>query len=105
ITTWMNACDLFVLPSLNEGNPTVLVEAFGTGTPYVGTNVGGIPEIVNSEKLGLLCDSGNSKALAQVVVQALKKEWNKSIINRYARQYTWENITNKIIKIHNRLIE
>jgi len=39
----LNACDLFVLPSLNEGNPTVLPEVLGCGKPFVGTMVGGSP--------------------------------------------------------------
>jgi glycosyltransferase involved in cell wall biosynthesis len=101
----MNACDLFVLPSLNEGNPTVLVEAFGTGTPYVGTNVGGIPEVITGEHLGLLCDRGNSKALSEVIIKALKIEWDGAIINNYAQKHTWQNITKKIIKIHKCFIE
>jgi len=40
IPLWMNACDLFILPSLNEGNPTVIFEALGCGKPIVGTKVG-----------------------------------------------------------------
>ena len=33
IPIWMNACDIFVLPSLAEGNPTVMFEALGCGKP------------------------------------------------------------------------
>ena len=54
IPMWMNACDIFVLPSLNEGNPTVLFECLGCGKPFVGTRVGGIPEIVISDDYGFL---------------------------------------------------
>lgn len=39
----MNACDIFMLPSLSEGNPTVLVECLGRGTPFMGTDVVGVP--------------------------------------------------------------
>jgi len=48
IPIWMNACDLFVLPSLSEGNPTVMFECLGCGKPFVGTKVGGEPEIITS---------------------------------------------------------
>jgi len=48
LSIWMNACDLFVLPSLSEGNPTVMFECLGCGKPFVGTKVGGEPEIITS---------------------------------------------------------
>ena len=37
----MNACDLFVLPSLNEGNPVVMFEALGCRKPFVGAGSAG----------------------------------------------------------------
>lgn len=52
IPLWINACDLFVLPSLNEGNPTVMFECLGCGKPFIGTKVGGIPEIITSDDYG-----------------------------------------------------
>ena len=60
IPLWMNASDLFVLPSLNEGNPTVMFEALGCGKPFVGSKVGGVPEVITSEEYGLLVEPGNS---------------------------------------------
>ena len=48
IPIWMNACDVFVLPSLNEGNPTVMFECLGSWRPFVGRDVGGVREIIIS---------------------------------------------------------
>lgn len=56
---WMNSCDIFLLPSLQEGNPTVMFEALGCGKPYVGTNVGGVSEIIVNNNLGLLVKPKN----------------------------------------------
>ena len=56
IPIWLNSCDLFVLPSLIEGNPTVMFESIGCGKPFIGTDVGGIPEVIISNKYGLLCE-------------------------------------------------
>ena len=44
-----NSCDLFVTPSLADNYPNVLIEAMACGLPCVGTNVGGIPEIITSK--------------------------------------------------------
>ncbi len=51
---WINAADVFVLPSLIEGNPTVMFECLGCGKPFVGTRVGGIPEHITGEEIGYL---------------------------------------------------
>jgi len=81
---WMNASDLFVLPSLNEGNPTVMFEALGVGLPFVGSMVGGVPEIITSEDYGLLCPPGDPGSLAEKILTALEKDWDREKIRSYA---------------------
>jgi teichuronic acid biosynthesis glycosyltransferase TuaC len=46
IPLWMNAADLFCLPSIREGRPNVILEALACGTPVVASNVGSIPEMI-----------------------------------------------------------
>lgn len=100
IPIWMNACDLFVLPSLNEGNPTVMFECLGCGKPFVGTKVGGIPEVIVSDDYGLLCDPAKPKELAENILLALDKSWDEEKILYYAEQYRWENIAEQIQQIY-----
>lgn len=64
--------DLFVLPSINEGLGMVLVEAYAFGKPVVATNVGGIPEVVEDKKTGLLTPPKDSKKLAQAIIELLE---------------------------------
>lgn len=52
----MQKCDIFVLPSIYEGIPMTLIEAMGTGMPILASNVGGIPDMIENEKSGLLCE-------------------------------------------------
>lgn len=104
IPTWMNACDVFVLPSLNEGNPTVMFEALGCGKPFVGTDVGGVSEIIVSEDYGLLVEPRNSTDLVRKIEVALEKKWNNQKINRYAQQFTWENIAKEVTDLYCKVI-
>ncbi|USS41054.1 glycosyltransferase [Thermococcus aggregans] len=99
LALWMNAADLFVLPSLSEGNPTVMFEALGVGLPFVGTAVGGVPEIITSEDYGLLCPPADPECLAEKILIALEKEWDREKIRKYAEQFTWENIARQIIRV------
>ncbi len=100
IPLWMNAADLFVLPSLSEGNPTVMFEALGVGLPFVGTAVGGVPEIITSEDYGLLCPPADPECLAEKILIALEKEWDREKIRKYAEQFTWEEIAKRVINIY-----
>lgn len=56
LPNWLNAADVFVLPSHREGHPKVLLEAMSCGLPCVGTNVEGIREVIRDGENGLLCD-------------------------------------------------
>jgi len=100
IPIWMNACDLFVLPSLSEGNPTVMFECLACGKPFIGTKVGGIPEIIISEEYGLLCEPANPYKLAEKILIALDKQWDSRKIITYAGQFVWENIANEILNVY-----
>ncbi len=56
--------DIFVLPSLAEGIPVVLMEAMSSGVPCVSTPVNGIPELIQHERTGLLATPGDVESLA-----------------------------------------
>jgi glycosyltransferase involved in cell wall biosynthesis len=48
VLDWLSAGDIYVQPSHTEGLPRSLIEAMSVGLPCVGTNVGGIPELLDS---------------------------------------------------------
>ncbi len=100
IPIWLNACDLFVLPSLSEGNPTVMFEAFGCGKPFVGTSVGGVPEVITSDEYGLLVAPADPGGLAGAILEALDRDWNRTAIRAFSERYTWENISREILGVY-----
>jgi glycosyltransferase involved in cell wall biosynthesis len=105
IALWMNACDIFVLSSLAEGNPIVMFEALGCGKPFIGTNVGGIPEIIKDDRLGFIVKSANSSELSAALINALMKNWDKDYILSCSKQYTWRNIAKETMAIYNGILE
>jgi len=68
------AADLFVLPSLAEGLPVVLMEALAKGVPVVSSGMMGIPELVEHNRGGLLVPPGDHRALADALEQMLRDE-------------------------------
>lgn len=65
-------CDAFVLPSLMEGLPVVLMEAMALGKPVVAPHVAGIPELVEHRITGLLFRPGDWGDLAEKTMQLIK---------------------------------
>ena len=64
------SCDLLVLPSFTESFGLVLIEALACGKPVIGSNVGGIKEII-TEDVGLLIDPNDSTDLANAIDRIL----------------------------------
>lgn len=52
-----------------ENMPYSIVEAFAAGTPVVGTNIGGIPELVDEGNTGFICESGDVKSMADSILR------------------------------------
>jgi glycosyltransferase involved in cell wall biosynthesis len=73
IPLWMNACDVFCLPSHNEGCPNVVLEAMACGAPIVATNVGGIPELIVPGIDGELVPAREPKALSAAIESVLNR--------------------------------
>lgn len=65
------AFDVFALPSLSEGLAIALIEAMALGRPAVVTRVGGLTEVVEHRKQGLVVNAGNPAALADSIVTLL----------------------------------
>lgn len=65
----MQAADVFVLPSLWEGLPLVLLEAMAAGTPVVGSAIDGISEVVTDDETGLLTPPDDPDALAAALLR------------------------------------
>lgn len=98
LINWINASDLFVLPSLNESFGVVQLEAMACGKPIVATKNGGSEEIIINNKIGLLVSSKNSIQLSKAIIKSFNINWDNKYIQNYAKNFQWNKICHQIYK-------
>jgi glycosyltransferase involved in cell wall biosynthesis len=68
---YLRAADLFVMPSEREGLPNALLEALNCGLPAVATQIGGIMDVIQNHRGGILVPVGDVEALAAAIRQLM----------------------------------
>jgi glycosyltransferase involved in cell wall biosynthesis len=81
------ACDLFVLPSVYEGNARVLAEAAASAKPVVATDVSGTQDTVVEGETGYIVPVGQPKALAEGIIHLLDDPARLAEMGRRAREH------------------
>ena len=86
LDTLLAEADVFVLPSYNEGLPMALLEAMSWGLPPIATPVGGISELVTSNKDGLLVTPGDIEQLSNAMELLIENETLRLSLGSAARK-------------------
>jgi len=100
VPLWLSASDVVSLSSLDEGCPIIALEAFMSGRPFVGTAVGGVPEIVPDDSVGLLVEPADPEALANALREALRTDWNHERIVQHGLSFSWETLSERIESVY-----
>ncbi len=74
--------DIFIITSKNEGFGRVIVDAMAAGLPVIGTNVGGIPEIITENINGFLVNTNDDKKMAKIISELIDNKNNYSQISK-----------------------
>ena len=104
-------CDIVTVPSIIDaqgnvdGLPNVLLEALASGCAVVGSDVAGIPSVIEHGRNGLLCPPGDKSALAEALLHLLADHATRARLGQQARQdmaaaYDWSKIAARLSTIY-----
>jgi len=101
----LGACNLFALPSQVDTFGIVFLEAWLHSKPVIGANAGGIPDLVQHEKTGLLVPFGDVSALAAAIRRLLAKPGLAAQLgttgHQVLRHYTWDQTYQTLVEVYN----
>lgn len=91
-----------VVPSTwYENNPLSVIESLCAGTPVLGANIGGIPELIEAGESGMIFESGNVEQLKDAIEQAFESEWdNRKIKDNSMKRFSSETHYDKLMKVY-----
>jgi glycosyltransferase involved in cell wall biosynthesis len=103
------ACDVFALASLWEGNPLSVMEAMAAGLPVVVTAVGGVPELVASEKQGIVVAPGDARALSSALMRlatdpAMRRAMGMAAAKRAQAEFDDRNMVEAYESLYDELL-
>ena len=109
ILAYFLECDFVVLPYKEASQSGVLMTALSLGKPVIATNVGGLPEVVETVKGGYVVDSNNPISLCKAIDKASEisnrelSEWNNDIRKKTLTNYSWDNIAKLTVNFYNEI--
>ncbi len=106
IPLWMNAANVFALPSYNESFGIVTIEALACGCPVVSTHNGGSEEIINSDDYGFLVENPeDANEMCNLLLTAMHKEWNVAKMISYVQKYDWSKVLKRLLDVYSRFLK
>ena len=97
--------NIYVLPSLWEGMPMVILEAMAAGCPIVATNVGGVSKVILDKQNGLLVSPRNPEQLAAAVILLLadeqpRKKYTQKGLQKFMEKFSAEIMTKQYERLY-----
>lgn len=100
--------DVLCLTSDNEGSPVSLIEGLASGCAAVSTDVGGVTDVLEGGRCGVLVPAGNAKALADAVLDLLKDPEKRAALGEAgrlsARRFSIERLVSDLDNLYKSLL-
>ncbi len=104
IPRWLNAADIFFLPSRSEGTPVSLLEALACGVPAITSAVGGIPDVIRNGKNGWMIELDNIDLIVSKITELIESREKREFMGKKAREsikrFDQRKITDRIKKVY-----
>jgi len=94
-STYLKAFDFFTLSSITEALPYVLLEAGYASLPVIASNVGGIPEIIENKKTGILVSSRNSEEIKNSIEYLIRNPEKSKVLGNSLKEKIIRDFTQK----------
>ena len=101
----LNLADANVLSTLNEGLPNVVIETLGTGTPFIGTDVNGIREVIGENYPIPLFNVGDFSKLSDIIFFVYESKYDVSYIYNYSIKRSELFSTSNLVSNYDEIIE
>ena len=95
-----NAADTFITPSLQDNLPNTIAEAMSCGTPCVGFNIGGIPEMIDHQENGYVARYKDVADLAEGIQYVLSHDLREAALHKAASAYGETHVAQKYINVY-----
>ncbi|UCD72549.1 MAG: glycosyltransferase family 4 protein [Candidatus Bathyarchaeota archaeon] len=105
VSSYYAACDVFVHIPTYEAMPHVIYEAMATGKPVVASRVGGILEVIEHGKDGLLVEPKAPSETAEAILKLIHNrrlagEVGENALQKIERRYTWDIIAGQYLRLY-----
>jgi len=109
VEEYLKVVDVFVFPSRHEGMPNALLEAMACGLPVIASRIGGVVDVVEDGRSGILFEPGDVSGLTSAMIKLLKDDDLRQKLGAEARKrivegFSIERAADEYIKLYGKLI-
>jgi len=106
----LKSLDLFVLPSLNEGMGRALLEAMAAGLPCIATRVGGVVDLIEEGRTGMLVPAKNPEALSVAIRELMDHQEKRDSLGHRAKEwvddsYGREHMVDRLAALYDQVVK
>jgi glycosyltransferase involved in cell wall biosynthesis len=106
---YYHAADVFILPSIQEGFPNVILEAMSCGLPCIASEIGGVTDILKQDSQGILFPPGDSDRLSEAMARMLsspidRNRWSQCAVKTVQDNYDFDRVLVDYVNLYSDLV-